>query len=674
MEFVNPFFLWALLALAVPIIIHLFNFRRFKTVYFTNVKFLKEVKEETASRSRLKHWLVLLSRLLALTFLVLAFAQPFLPKQDQDVVTGNKAISVFIDNSFSMKAQSQDVSLFEKARQKAREVADAFGSEDKFQLITHDLEGKHQRMLSKEAFLTELEQLEVSANVNSLSNVLSRQKQVLEKFDAAQKNIFVISDFQKSIVDFETDTTYHYYFVPLQSVNQQNVFVDSLWFEAPVQLINQTNKLLVRINNTGDAAIENTRIELSVNNEVKAINNVSLPAKTTKIDTISFRIGTTGWHQSKVTIADYPINFDDSYFFTFFIPEKIKVLSINEGKESNYVNALFKDQNQITLDNQSSGKVEYASIPKYQLVVLNGIKNIASGLTYELQQYLTDGGNLLIFPNGKMDAASYKELTKVLNINNYEELNYNERTVNYINTKQEIFNDVFERIPRNIDLPKAIKSFDMTRFSSTNEEVLLRFNDQKSFLSKYNYKSGKVYMAATPLNADYSNAGSHAIFVPMMLKMVLVGAQNNSLAFTVGGNNNIEVANTKKNKDAVYKLRGETKEFIPGQKAYGSKINLAINNQMQDAGIYELVTDTEEQLSFFGFNFNRKESILDHFSLPELKEQFFGDKVFFIENFKDDITQMVGEIDKGIVLWKLCVILALTFLAIEILLLRLLPG
>ncbi len=674
MEFVNPLFLWALLALAIPIIIHLFNFRRFKTVYFTNVQFLREVKEETASRSRLKHWLVLLSRLLALAFLVFAFAQPFLPKQDHDVVTGKKGISVFVDNSFSMKAQSQDVSLFEKARQKAREVAEAFGPEDKFQLITHDMEGKHQRMLSKDAFLTELEQLEVSANVNSLSNVLSRQKQVLEKFEAAQKNIFVISDFQKSIVDFETDTMYNYYFVPLQSVNQQNVFVDSLWFEAPVQLINQTNKLLVRINNTGDAAIENTRIELSVNNEVKAINNVSLPAKTTKIDTISFRIGTTGWHKSKVTIADYPINFDDSYFFTFFIPEKIKVLSINEGKKSNYVSALFSNQNQITLDNQSAGKVEYASIPTYQLVILNGVKSMASGLIYELQQYLVDGGSVLIFPNGKMDASSYKELTKALNINNYEELNYNERTVNYINTKQEIFSDVFERIPRNIDLPKAIKSFDMTRFSSTNEEVLLRFNDQKSFLSKYNYKSGKVYMAATPLNADYGNVGSHAIFVPMLLKMVLVGAQNNSLAFTVGGNNNIEVANTKKNQDAVYKLKGETKEFIPGQKAYGSKINLAINNQMQDAGIYELVTDTEDQLSFFGFNFNRKESILDHFSLSELKAQFFGDQVFFIENFKDDITQMVGEIDKGIVLWKLCVILALTFLAIEILLLRLLPG
>jgi len=246
MEFVNPFFLWALLALCVPIIIHLFNFRRFKTVYFTNVKFLKEVKEETASRSKLKHWLVLLSRLLALAFLVLAFAQPFLPKQDADVVTGKKTVSIFVDNSFSMNAQSQDVSLFEKAKQKAQEVVEAYGPEDKFQLITHDLEGKHQRLLTKDAFLTELEQLKITPNVSSLSNVLSRQKQTLEKLDAAQKNIFYITDFQKSIVDLEVDTTYNYYLIPLQSVNQQNVFADSLWFEAPVQLLNQTNKLIVR--------------------------------------------------------------------------------------------------------------------------------------------------------------------------------------------------------------------------------------------------------------------------------------------------------------------------------------------------------------------------------------------------------------------------------------------
>src|SRR6056297_3586351 len=117
MQFLVPVFLTALAALAIPIIIHLFHFRRFKKVYFTNVRFLREVKEETSSRSRLRNILVLLARLLALAALVLAFAQPYL-KQSGNVQKGSKAVSIFIDNSFSMDALSQDVPLLDKAKQR----------------------------------------------------------------------------------------------------------------------------------------------------------------------------------------------------------------------------------------------------------------------------------------------------------------------------------------------------------------------------------------------------------------------------------------------------------------------------------------------------------------------------------------------------------------------------
>jgi len=102
MEFLHPSFLWALLALAIPIIIHLFHFRRFKKVLFTNVKFLQEIKEETSSRSKVKNLLVLLSRLLAVAALVLAFAQPYIP-QGKDIKKGNSAVSIFVDNSYSMR-------------------------------------------------------------------------------------------------------------------------------------------------------------------------------------------------------------------------------------------------------------------------------------------------------------------------------------------------------------------------------------------------------------------------------------------------------------------------------------------------------------------------------------------------------------------------------------------
>src|ERR1041384_1898593 len=104
MKFANPYFLFALLALAIPILIHLFNFRKFRRVYFTNVRFLKEVRQDTKARNKLKHLLILACRLLAVLFLVLAFAQPYLPRENGAVRTGEKVVSVYIDNSFSMDA------------------------------------------------------------------------------------------------------------------------------------------------------------------------------------------------------------------------------------------------------------------------------------------------------------------------------------------------------------------------------------------------------------------------------------------------------------------------------------------------------------------------------------------------------------------------------------------
>ena len=123
MQFIYPEFLLALLALAIPIIIHLFNFRRFKKILFTNVRFLREIKQDTQSRSRLKHLLILLTRLSAITFLVLAFAQPFIPVRKTTFESSSKRVSIYIDNSFSMDALGNSGNLLEVSKKKAREIA-----------------------------------------------------------------------------------------------------------------------------------------------------------------------------------------------------------------------------------------------------------------------------------------------------------------------------------------------------------------------------------------------------------------------------------------------------------------------------------------------------------------------------------------------------------------------
>ena len=142
MLFANPVFLTALAALAIPVIIHLYNFRRYKKVYFTNVRFIAEIRQESKKRSQLKHLLILLMRLLAITALVIAFAQPYLPSVLQKKnITDRQAVSIYIDNSFSMEALATNGKLLDIAKTKAIEIASAYKPSDLFQILTADFEG-----------------------------------------------------------------------------------------------------------------------------------------------------------------------------------------------------------------------------------------------------------------------------------------------------------------------------------------------------------------------------------------------------------------------------------------------------------------------------------------------------------------------------------------------------
>ena len=223
MQFLYPSFLWALLAIAIPIIIHLFYFRRFKKVYFTNVKYLEEIKEETSSRNRLKNLLILLSRILAISALVFAFAQPFIPQGD-NIKKGNNAVSVFIDNSFSMNALQNEVPLLDIAKEKGRQIIKAYSEEDKFQILTHSFEGRHQRLVSKEDALALIDEIQVTPSVRELTKVVNRQKQAINSQEE-NEILYLISDFQTSINDLQDyqDSTAELNLLPLQSVQENNV-------------------------------------------------------------------------------------------------------------------------------------------------------------------------------------------------------------------------------------------------------------------------------------------------------------------------------------------------------------------------------------------------------------------------------------------------------------------
>jgi hypothetical protein len=663
--------LWALLAIAIPIIIHLFFFRRFKKVYFTNVKYLEEIKEETSSRNKLKNLLILLSRILAICGLVFAFAQPFIPQGDS-IKKGNNAVSVFVDNSFSMNALQNEVPLLDIAKEKARQIINAYSEEDKFQILTHDFEGRHQRLVSKEDALSLIQEIETTPSVKSLSKVINRQKQAIASKEE-NEILYLISDFQKSINDLVNyqDTTAEINLLPLQAIQEKNVSLDSVWLESPVPMINQSNKLLVKITNHSDEPTEGIRLSLSKDGQEKPEGTFTIPARTSVNDTINLSLLKAGWHKAELKLSDYPVQFDDRYFIALNVPEDIKVLAINNSVDNRYLTALFKGLNLYNLTNQDQNRVDYSKIKEYDLVILNDLTEISSGLASELDNYIINGGNVLVFPGEFAAVNSYNNFLNNLSANNLIGLKEEKKTVSSLNEEEFIFKDVYEYVGRNITLPTTNKSFDLTNYQSRAQESLLRYRDGTNYLVKYVRGDGHLYLCTSPLKSELNDLVLNAeIFVPMLYKMAIAATKSQKISYTIGNDEVIEAENKITNGDLVYSIKG-IEEFIPGQTNLGNKILLNVNDQITKAGFYALGLDNEN-IADLAFNYDRKESNLEISPNDELKTLADRSNINLLDaSLKADFSSYINEKDKGIVLWRWCLILALIFLAIEVLLLRL---
>lgn len=670
MQFLHPSFLWALSALAIPLIIHLFNFRRFKTVYFSNVKFLKEVKEETASRSRLKHLLVLAARLLALAFLVFAFAQPFIPNSKAPLNTGKKFISIYIDNSFSMNAVSGGKSLLDKAKQAAVEIVKNFSADDEFQLLTNDFEGKHQRLVGKESFISMVDEVEPSPAVRDLSEITVRQRDALSRGNSRNKAAYLLSDFQRNLGTFQVDSEMNYYLIPLAADAQANVYIDTCWFSEPVQLVNQSLRLVVKVSNSGEKDIENSRLVFKLNEQTKAMSELNIAAGSFVLDTISFVTTQAGWNKAELSVPDYPITYDDNYYLAFNVVQTVRVLSVEDSRPNRFLEALFKEQAEFEYTTLSTAAFEPDILKGNQLVVLDNLTTIPSGMAAALNAYIAEGGAVVVFPGEKCEIGSYNRFLNNLGANSITGLSEQEQDMSGINLQQNIFKDVFEKVPENMNLPHVKKYYTLSRSATSSEESILTLKDGNSFLSLYPFQKGSLYMFAVPLSKDFSELPVHAIFVPLLYKMAVLNIHSDRIAYFIGDKTRIEVKAINVSGEPVYKVKGENVEFIPEQFAVGNKILLGLNEQVRRAGFYKVSLENTELNETLALNFDRKESDLRFFTAAELKEKYPQKNVNVVNGANAEVATVVKELDRGIPLWKWCIILTLIFLALEIALLR----
>ncbi|MGF7078224.1 BatA domain-containing protein [Mucilaginibacter sp. UYCu711] len=670
MHFLYPAFLFALLSLAIPILVHLFNFRRYQKVYFSNVQFLKEIQEQQSSRRNLKERLILLARLLALFFLVLAFARPYLSNHNNTSAGAQRIISIFLDNSYSMQTLNREGSLLDEAKRRAKEIVSAYSMNDRFQLLTQDFEGKHQRLLSREEFNDAVDAVKISPRSRSLQQIIDRQQNLLTMQPGASRSIDIISDFQKNITNgqpLKVDTGLHVTLVQLAANTPANVAVDSVWLLSAIHRPGETEKLVVKLHNyAGEDAVK-IPLKLSINGEQKALGGFTLKARSVQNDTLTFSGLKPGWQRGEITLQDNPVTFDNQFYFSFNVKQQMQVLLIDGGSFNPYLKAVFGTDQFFNSRRVPDGNVDYAGLSTYPLIVISDVKAVSAGLSQQLKTYVSKGGTLAVFPAIDADLASYKSFLQQMGVAYPEKLAAENIKVQSLNLQNPVFKNIFEDFPSNPDLPVIKKYFQLSTSSGSNEN-LMQLQGGQAFWAGYNSGKGKVYVAAVPLNEDFSNLPRHALFVPIMFRIALLSGHDQPLFYSLGHDETVETTPVQSSEKQLLKLVKGKQSIIPDVKQQEGSTLLYVSDQLQETGLYELKKQ-DSIVSVMTFNDNRSESDLSYYSAAELNK-IIPDKGNVITATKGSVKDIVSQADFGVQLWKLCIILALIFLAAEIVLTR----
>jgi hypothetical protein len=681
MKFVHPEILWGLTALSIPIIVHLFNFRKFKRVLFSNVGFLHEIKQETKSKSKIKHLLILLSRLLAMASIIFAFAQPYKPLSNQDITGDFKTVGIYIDNSFSMDANNGDGRLLDLAKNKALEIASSYSASDKFQLLTNDFEGRHQRLVSQEEMVELIQEVEISTVFRRIDEVLTRQKELFDRTNAVNRYSYLINDLQKVAMPLEQiaiDSTINIRLIPTAGENAANVYVDSLWFGSPVRQLNVPEEMVLRMRNSGSETMEEIPIDASLNGEKKSVATVTLPGEGKIEQTIQFSNNSAGTKFGVVRISDRFIQSDDAFYFSYAVASQCRILHVQGAQSTNQaLAAVFEGDPYFSYQRISENTVDFGTLGQQNLLILDEVSRIGTGLQQELVKFAQAGGSILIIPGLSIELGEYNALLQTLQVGQLGELNDlrgNAQKVATLSLEHPIYKGIFDERKESWELPRVEQYRTIILPQQSNQQTLMTLQNGDPFLTAGHCGAGRVYMAASSLDRASSNFITHGLFSTTMLRISEFAQHQQPLYYTLGSDERVVLKNIQTGTDGTFKLRHlETKaEYIPEHRNAGSDSELLIRTEPKVAGNYEVLLG-DSVVTGVSFNLNRQESDTRSYTVSEVAEKLQEKGVqnwLVLDLDGEHLAAQADNLADGEIYWMRMIILALIFLAIEILLIK----
>lgn len=657
MHFLYPVFLSALAVLAIPVLVHLFHFRRYKTVLFSNVKFLKAVDTERKNQNRLRHLLVLASRLLAFAALVLAFAIPGCGDKKQS--TGKSAVSIFIDNSFSMEQRGAKGILLETAKQKAREIVKSIGENAEYQIMSNEPAASTSVFTGPTEAIRKIDELQVSSRSPSLGKIWRQMQDQLANVPNEGRSGYIISDFQGSFVreiPQNVNNPVKINCLPLDPIMKRNIDVDTAWVENPFSMIGEKTSVKFRVYNYSAEALSELNVRLMLDNNMRGLAKMDIPAFAFAESSIEFTMPQAVFTKAWLEVDDPENNFDNKLYFSLQ-PQGDMPVTLKGA--NNYL--------EQALATNTFFKIQHESVGNSKVIYFAANAGLGSSAASELADQVRNGARAILIPAENLNPGAFKELESIFGLPGWKEIKKGKFAIDRNGLNHVFFNQVFSSIPKNMEMPRIYEYYS-TSGSVGNGDAVLSLDNGDPLLIRFKMGKGFLYFFTAAFSTRAGNFVQSSLFLPVVVNCAFNYEQTGNVYGATAANKGYLLRNNFIKGENNLVLKNGGKEYVPEVQAGTGGQELFLGSYLNEAGFYTLQDKSGKGATeLLALNYPRTES--DPRPATEENLKLFAEKTGAVW-MKADNAMAAAQIESADSrIWRLFIWLAAAFFAVEVLLL-----
>ncbi|HEX7401826.1 MAG TPA: hypothetical protein VF369_06585, partial [candidate division Zixibacteria bacterium] len=539
------------------------------------------------------------------------------------------------------------------------------------------------------------EEAKLSADITDVGAALEKGYRLLKDSKNLNQEIYLITDMEKSgwsnlqpgLIPPENKKV-KLYVVDISTSERQNLCIEKAEFGNQLIEPAKSFQLSAQIENFTSQPV--TKFLVGLYLDGKRISQTDTDIEKGGKSTVKFNavVERAGIHTGFFELTDDDLMIDNRRYFTFKIPEKMKVLLVGETeRDTRYLSLAMNPQN------SSEAAKEVTSVSKdelpgvdfnlYQVIIFSNLSRLSDIQLANLQRFLQRGGGAFFVLGDKIDPVFYspKIIKPFFDLNLTAPLALTKSMSGFFSLGNFDLDHPIFQVYRQVEKDKLpqIKFFSIFQLpEGGNINTLARFNSGKPALLEKSFGAGKVLLSAAPLEESEGDLVIHPFFVPLVNRSVeYLGSDLSRLDEEI-------LVDAKIIRELPVDLAGKRIELVdPSMKRVALQPSFSGGEQtdrlmvrIEDTsipGIYSILsrssTAEEELVDRFAVNIDTRDSGPEKIERSEVDRKLEGLSVLYI-NPQDDLEKSILQSRYGKELWKTFLWIALGLLAVEMYLSR----